>query len=80
MTMLIVTHEMKFARDVSTRIFYMDQGEIYEDGQDRYTAPLIAYRTVPASMRPSSVPKPPPAVRAAVSARTALQIFPENGK
>ena len=32
MTMLIVTHEMKFARDVSTRIFYMDQGEIYEDG------------------------------------------------
>lgn len=30
--MMIVTHEMKFARDVSTRIFYMDQGEIYEDG------------------------------------------------
>ena len=32
MTMLIVTHEMRFARDVSTRVFYMDQGEIYEDG------------------------------------------------
>lgn len=32
LTMLIVTHEMKFARDVSTRIFYMDQGLIYEDG------------------------------------------------
>ena len=32
MTMMIVTHEMKFARDVSTRIFYMDQGGIYEDG------------------------------------------------
>jgi len=32
MTMLIVTHEMKFARDVSTRVFYMDQGEIYEEG------------------------------------------------
>ncbi len=31
-TMMIVTHEMKFARDVSTRIFYMDQGIIYEDG------------------------------------------------
>ena len=30
MTMLIVTHEMGFARDVSTRIFYMDEGEIYE--------------------------------------------------
>lgn len=32
MTMMIVTHEMKFARDVSTRIFYMDEGVIYEDG------------------------------------------------
>ena len=32
MTMMIVTHEMKFARDVSSRIFYMDQGVIYEDG------------------------------------------------
>ena len=32
LTMMIVTHEMKFARDVSTRIFYMDQGIIYEDG------------------------------------------------
>ena len=32
LTMLIVTHEMKFARDVSTRVFYMDQGVIYEDG------------------------------------------------
>ena len=32
MTMLIVTHEMKFARDVSNRVFYMDQGIIYEEG------------------------------------------------
>lgn len=32
MTMLIVTHEMNFAKEVSNRIFYMDQGEIYEDG------------------------------------------------
>ena len=30
--MLIVTHEMKFARDVSTRIFFMNEGIIYEDG------------------------------------------------
>lgn len=28
LTMLIVTHEMKFARDVSTRVFYMDDGTI----------------------------------------------------
>jgi polar amino acid transport system ATP-binding protein len=32
MTMAIVTHEMSFARQVSTRVFYMDQGIIYEEG------------------------------------------------
>ncbi len=32
MTMMIVTHEMKFAHDVSNRVFYMDGGGIYEDG------------------------------------------------
>ena len=32
LTMLIVTHEMQFARDVSTRVFYMDEGVIYEQG------------------------------------------------
>ncbi len=31
-TMLIVTHEMRFARDVSSRVFFMDEGVIYEDG------------------------------------------------
>ncbi|MBO7663398.1 MAG: amino acid ABC transporter ATP-binding protein [Clostridia bacterium] len=31
-TMLIVTHEMNFAREVSSRIFYMDEGTIYEEG------------------------------------------------
>jgi polar amino acid transport system ATP-binding protein len=32
MTMLIVTHEMDFARDVSNRVLYMDEGLIYEEG------------------------------------------------
>ncbi len=32
MTMAIVTHEMEFARDVSNRVFYMDEGGIYEEG------------------------------------------------
>ena len=32
LTMLIVTHEMKFAHDVSTRIFFMYDGYIHEDG------------------------------------------------
>ena len=30
MTMVIVTHEMAFARDISDRVVYMDQGEIVE--------------------------------------------------
>ncbi len=32
MTMLIVTHEMDFAKNVSTRVLYLDQGEVYEEG------------------------------------------------
>ncbi|MBK5914203.1 amino acid ABC transporter ATP-binding protein [Rhodocyclus purpureus] len=32
LTMLVVTHEMDFARDVSSRVFYMDEGIIYEQG------------------------------------------------
>ena len=32
MTMMIVTHEMQFARDVSNRILYVDEGGIYEEG------------------------------------------------
>ncbi len=32
MTMLVVTHEMAFARDVSSRVVYMNQGLICEEG------------------------------------------------
>jgi polar amino acid transport system ATP-binding protein len=32
LTMMIVTHEMNFAREVANRVFYMDDGGIYEDG------------------------------------------------
>ena len=32
MTMLVVTHEMDFARDVSNRVVYMNQGVICEQG------------------------------------------------
>ena len=31
-TLMIVTHEMSFARSISNRVFYMDEGGIYEDG------------------------------------------------
>ncbi|MBP1937565.1 polar amino acid transport system ATP-binding protein [Paenibacillus sediminis] len=32
MTMIIVTHEMNFARDVADRVIFMDNGEIAEEG------------------------------------------------
>jgi ABC-type polar amino acid transport system ATPase subunit len=31
MTMVIVTHEMNFAKEVATRVIFMDQGKILED-------------------------------------------------
>jgi polar amino acid transport system ATP-binding protein len=32
MTMIVVTHEMGFAREVADRVFFMDQGQIVEEG------------------------------------------------
>jgi ABC-type polar amino acid transport system ATPase subunit len=32
MTMLIVTHEMGFARDVANRVIFMDRGRVVEEG------------------------------------------------
>ena len=32
LTMIIVTHEMSFARQIANRVFYMDEGGVYEDG------------------------------------------------
>ena len=31
MTMIVVTHEMGFARDVASRVIFIDQGNIRED-------------------------------------------------
>jgi polar amino acid transport system ATP-binding protein len=41
MTMLLVTHEMEFARDVASRTIYLHEGQIHEDGPSRqiFSAP-----------------------------------------
>jgi polar amino acid transport system ATP-binding protein len=41
MTMVIVSHEMLFAREVADRIVFMDEGLIVEEGspQAMFTAP-----------------------------------------
>ena len=33
MTMLIVTHEMQFARNVASHVVFMDQGLVVEEGR-----------------------------------------------
>jgi ABC-type polar amino acid transport system ATPase subunit len=33
MTMLVVTHEMQFAREVGDRVVFMDDGRIVEEGE-----------------------------------------------
>ena len=35
MTMLVVTHEMKFARNVGTKVVFMDNGAVVEEGAPR---------------------------------------------
>ena len=44
LTMLVVTHEMAFARDVSSRVMFMDDGVIAEDGlpEELFQAPKQA--------------------------------------
>ena len=32
MTMVVVTHEMGFAREVATRVLFMDEGKVLEQG------------------------------------------------
>lgn len=41
MTMVIVTHEMEFAKAVADRILFLDQGEVVEEGtpEEFFTAP-----------------------------------------
>ena len=41
MTMIVVTHEMGFAREVATRVLFMDKGNILEEGspEELFSAP-----------------------------------------
>ena len=44
LTMMVVTHEMQFARDVSSRVVFMDDGYIVEEGkpEEIFTSPKEA--------------------------------------
>jgi polar amino acid transport system ATP-binding protein len=43
MTMILVTHEMNFAKNVADRVIFMHEGRIHEDGPARET--LVEPRT-----------------------------------
>ena len=32
MTMIVVTHELDFAKDIATKVLFVDKGEILEEG------------------------------------------------
>lgn len=42
--MVIVTHEMSFARDVADRAIFMDRGRIVEQGQPKRYLPIRSSR------------------------------------
>jgi polar amino acid transport system ATP-binding protein len=35
MTLVLVTHEMNFARDVGSRVIFMHQGKVWEQGDSK---------------------------------------------
>ena len=55
MTMLVVTHEMAFARDVSNHVVYMADGVICEEGE-----PEQLFEQSPASGQNAGIPLPLP--------------------
>jgi polar amino acid transport system ATP-binding protein len=48
MTMIVVTHEMTFARDVSTRIVFMDGGRIQVEGTPRQVLSMTSHERLKA--------------------------------
>lgn len=59
MTMVVVTHEMGFAREVADRVIFMDQGLIVEEGTPNRSSPLHSTRELKdSSARSSSPPRP----------------------
>ena len=47
MTMMVVTHEMAFARDVADRVVFMDGGYIVEEGAPGVTSSATRRRSGP---------------------------------
>ena len=87
-TMVIVTHEMDFARDVSTRVFYLDEGIIYEEGPpaqifgapQREKTRAFIYRIRSYTRRIASVDHDLYALNAEIEAFCERQIVPRQAR
>ena len=71
-TMLIVTHEIGFAREVSTRTVFLHQGRIEEEGPPR------GGLRQPPLRPPAPVPRQPPLVRPLASSKAATPALPRK--
>ena len=72
MTMLVVTHEMGFAREVANRVVFMDAGQIIEV---EHAAGVLRQ---PAARADQAVPEPDLAVICTVIASEAKQSMPRH--
>ncbi|HZG93550.1 MAG TPA: amino acid ABC transporter ATP-binding protein [Mycobacteriales bacterium] len=73
MTMMVVTHEMSFAREVASRVVFMDEGRIVEEGSPEQvigsptherTKTFLQRVLDPAAAHVGEVPDPGPRLRA----------------
>lgn len=77
LTMLVVTHEMAFARDVSKRVIFMDSGVIAEDGapEEIFTHPK---QRTPGVLEPGAGKES--VIRFRAFEKGPDFLFPKNGK
>ena len=71
-TMLVVTHEMGFARDVSSRVVFLHQGVVEEEGPPARGVRRAEIRALPAvHLERALIPLPACGERARAAARSA---------
>lgn len=87
MTMMVVTHEMSFAREVASRVVFMDDGVIVEEGppaqvigtpQHERTKTFLQRVLDPAAAQVGEVPDLGPRLRAGVDSLPSGPAAPER--
>ena len=76
MTMLVVTHEMGFARQVAHRVIFMDEGQIVEQNEPEVRSSTTPVRTAPSCSSARSCP----ISAGSVLVGTASSVFCRHGR